>query len=302
MSKQIRIVEVGLRDGLQNEKMQFSLKQKAELFERVVKAGEKNIELGSFVSPKWIPQMADSMELIQSEMKKMRAGNFPKGLVPSALVPNLHGMEDAIRSGIPEVAIFAACSESFSQKNINCSIDESFERFIPVMKLAKKHKLKVRGYLSVCFACPYEGPTPMKKVVELTKRMLKLGVYEVSIGDTIGVANPVHTEKLIKMLSKIAPKKKLAMHFHDTRGMALANILASLKLGITIFDASVGGLGGCPYAKGATGNVATEDVVNMLHEMGYQTGIDLKHLVQTAKWLELVLGRPVPSKLSRISN
>ena len=296
MTKKVRIVEVGLRDGLQNEKEAFSLKQKLELFQRLVKSGLNNIEVGAFVSPKWVPQMADTDKLL----KKIRPQVFKtKNL--SVLVPNETGMRKALSFPVKEVAIFAACSETFSKKNINATIEESFYRFEQVALIAKKHKIKVRGYLSTCFACPYEGKVEISKVVKLSQKLLDMGAYEVSIGDTIGVANPLHTEKLIKALLKKISPKKIAMHFHDTKGMALANISKSLDLGVRSFDASIGGLGGCPYAKGASGNVATEDVVYMLSEMGYSCGVDLNELIKSSKWLQSQLTKTLPSKLSKIA-
>lgn len=296
MSKsKVRIVEVGPRDGLQNEKIILSLAQKFELIQALQNANIKNIEIASFVSPQWVPQMQESKEIVQKVLKQKNASKF----MYSALVPNEKGMHDAIASGISEIAIFASATESFSKKNINCSIEESFARFAPVVALAKKHKIKIRAYLSVCFVCPYEGKTPEKKVIQLTKKLLDLGAYEVSIGDTIGHANPKHVKSLVSKLVKNFGAKKIAMHFHDTRGMALANILQSLSLGIRSFDASVGGLGGCPYAKGASGNVATEDVVHMLHEMGFDTGIHLANLLQATAWIEGIMSRKMLSKLSK---
>jgi hydroxymethylglutaryl-CoA lyase len=296
MAKSIRIVEVGLRDGLQNEKQEISVAQKAELIERLVTAGSRFMEIGAYVSPKWVPQMADTDVLIKQILPQSK---FSK-VEFSALVPNEEGMKRALVSKVKEVSLFTAVSDSFTQKNINCSVDESFERFKPVMKLAKQNKIKVRGYLSTAFVCPYEGVMDPKKTLKITERLFDLGVYEVSVADTIGVANPKQVEALVKKLTTKFSKKKLAMHFHDTRGMALANVVKSLEQGITSFDASIGGLGGCPYAKGAAGNVATEDLVNMLHEMGYTTGLNLKDLVASAKWLQTVFTRSLNSKLSKI--
>lgn len=297
MAKQIRIVEVGLRDGLQNEKQELSVSQKVQLIDRLVRSGSRYMEIGGFVSPKWVPQMAET-EVVVKEV--IQNSNY-KTIEFSALVPNEVGMQKALQCRVPEVSVFTAVSETFTEKNINCSIDESFERFEPVLRIAKKYKIKVRGYLSTAFICPYEGLIDPKKTLKLCKRLFELGVYEVSVADTIGEANPKQVESLVKKLTTTFSKKKIAMHFHDTRGMALANVLKSLEQGITTFDASIGGLGGCPYAKGAAGNVATEDLVNMLHEMGYSTGLDLKDLVDTAKWLQTIFSRSLSSKLSKIT-
>lgn len=293
--KKIRIVEVGLRDGLQNEQQILSLSTKLNLIDRLIASGIKDMELGAFVSPKWVPQMSDSKKVINRQFAKNK-----RGMKYSALVPNIKGMENALETNIKEVSLFTACTDSFCKKNINCTVEESFQRFEEVARLAKKNKIRIRGYLSASFGCPYEGEVKAAKVVKYTKRLLALGCYEVSIGDTIGIANPKQTEKLTKHLLKYFPKKKIAMHFHDTRGMALANIVKSLEAGISSFDSSIGGLGGCPYAKGASGNVATEDVVNMLHEMGYDTGIELRKLIQTAQWLQSKMKRKLPAKLSKI--
>ena len=296
--KKIKIVEVGLRDGLQNESSVLSVEQRYDLYSRLSDAGIKNIEIGAYVSPKWVPQMAVTPELcsiILAEKQKRRSK-----VSPSVLVPNEQGMLSAIDAGIEEVAIFAACSESFSQKNTNCSIDESFKRFIPVMKLAKEHGIQVRGYLSTCFSCPYEGPISEKKVLKIAKRMYELGVYEVSIGDTIGVATPGQVTSLFQKLKKLIPVKKLAGHFHDTRGLALANILAAYEAGVTTFDASIGGLGGCPYAPGAAGNVATEDVVYMFDGMKVKSGVKLDRLIEAHRWLQPLMNHPLSSKVGRV--
>ena len=265
----VQIVEVGLRDGLQNEKKILPLSKKIELAEKLIAANIKRIELGAFVRAEKVPQMADSAEVVETILKKH------KNLQASVLVPNERGMSDALKTPIKEVAIFAACTETFSQKNINCSIEESFSRFEPVLKEAKKKKIKVRGYLSVCFSCPYEGNVNPKQVVKLAQRLIKMGCYEVSIGDTLGVAAPLEVKKLFRMLKTKIPAKKLAGHFHDTHGTALANIFAAYELGIRVFDSSVGGLGGCPYAPGAKGNVSTEKVVRMFDRMKVKTGIKL---------------------------
>ncbi|WP_374029335.1 hydroxymethylglutaryl-CoA lyase [Bdellovibrio bacteriovorus] len=300
MKKSVVIVEMGLRDGLQNEKTVLDSDTRVEFARRLIAAGTKRVEIGAFVSPQWVPQMAGTSEVIQKTFTLVKSGVIPKKTEFSALVPNERGMLDAIQSGVKEVAIFAACTESFSLKNINCTIDESFKRFEPVMALAKKHKIKVRGYLSTCFGCPFEGKVSEAKVIKLAQRMHKLGVYEISIGDTIGVADVGQVESLFRKLKKVVPVKKLAGHFHDTRGQALANILAAYKLGITVFDTSLGGLGGCPYAPGATGNVATEDVVYMFHGMGIKTGLNLPKLLEINPWMAEKIQHPLPSKVGKV--
>ncbi len=297
-AQKVKIVEVGLRDGLQNEKTELSADDRFDLYEMLVASGVQNIEVGAFVSPKWVPQMAVTAQLtamIYSAKEKLKKSKTQETI----LVPNELGMLRAIEAGAQEVAIFAACSESFSLKNINCSIAESFERFAPVMKLAREHKIKVRGYLSACFGCPFEGAVPEARVVQLAKQMRQIGVYEVSIGDTIGVANPVQVTSLFKKLKTAVPAAQLAGHFHDTRGTALANILAAYECGIRIFDTSIGGLGGCPYAPGATGNVATEDVVYMFEGMKVKTGVNFERLVQINKWLQPKMNQPLSSKAGR---
>lgn len=299
-AKKITLVEVGLRDGLQNESVFVSAQDRIELASKLVQAGSKRMELGAFVRPDRVPQMAGSKEVIQSVVSKQKRGNISKTVQFSALVPNEKGMLDAIESGVKEVAVFAGCSESFSQKNINCSIEESMQRFIPVLKLAKKHKIKVRGYLSVCFGCPFEGKVPESKVVELATRLYKMGCYEVSIGDTIGIAHPGQVKSLFTKLKKKIPAKKLAGHFHDTRGTALVNILTAYQLGIHVFDSSIGGLGGCPYAPAATGNVATEDVVYMFHGMGIKTGLDMSKLIETNRWMSKIMSKILPSKIGQL--
>lgn len=297
MSK-VEVIEVGPRDGLQNEPQIFAPNDKFELIERLLKAKLKRIEVGAFVSPKWVPQMRDTDEIL-SHLKSKIATNKHWGSY-SVLVPNLVGMQKALDFGIKEVAIFGACSETFSQKNINCSIKESFDRFKLVTDLALKHKVKVRGYLSVAYACPYEGKTQAQRVVRLAEKMLSLGVYEVSIGDTIGGADPRSVGRLNKMLFKSLTPKQLAQHFHNTRGTALANILQSLNDGVVKFDSSVGGLGGCPYAEGASGNLSTEDLVSMLESMGLRTGVDLGELIKTRVWLERLMQRSLPAMVKKL--
>jgi len=298
--KKVTIVEMGLRDGLQNEKVVLDSATRLEILKKLLDAGSRRIEVGAFVSPQWVPQMAGSKEVTTAALLLQKNKQAPKNSEFSVLVPNEKGMLMALETGIKEIAIFAASSESFSKKNINCSIDESFERFKPVMALAKKHKIKVRGYLSTCFGCPFEGKVSEAKVVQLAKRLHQLGCYEISIGDTIGVANAAQVESLFKKLKKAVPTKKLAAHFHDTRGQALANILAAYKLGIQVFDSSIGGLGGCPYAPGAAGNVATEDVVYMFEGMGVKTGIDLNKMVAMNPWLTEKIQHTLPSKVGKV--
>ena len=294
--ERVQIVEVGPRDGLQNEQRTLSVEARFNFIRHLAASGLKRIEIGAFVSPKWVPQMANSKELIDQVMS--RRAEFPKDMQFSALVPNVKGMEDALQTEIREIAVFGACSESFSKKNINCTIAESLERFAAVTKMAKKNKIKVRGYLSVAFGCPYEGHVDEKKVIELVKAYLKLGIYEVSIGDTIGVATPKQVRSLIKKLKRVVPLKKIALHLHDTRGTALANVAAGLELGVRVFDSSFGGLGGCPYAKGASGNLATDDLVYMLQGMGFETGVDLEKMLTFAPTMASEIGRKLPSRTS----
>jgi len=299
MSKSVRLIEMGLRDGLQNESTILSADHRFEFLNKLIDAGTKNFEIGAFVSPKWIPQMAMTGEVVENFKKKYTQDKYKKTkLQSSVLIPNMQGLKMAMDAGINEVAIFASSTESFSQKNINCSIAESFERFKPIMVMAKKNKIKVRGYLSVCFGCPYEGIVSEVRVVALAKKLIQLGCYEVSIGDTIGIANAGQVESLFKKLKKVIPAKKIAGHFHDTRGQALANILQAYKMGITTFDSSLGGLGGCPYAQGATGNVATEDVVYMFDGLKVKTGLNLKKLIKINKWLAPLMNHPLSSKVS----
>lgn len=299
MSKSVVLVEMGLRDGLQNEDVMLNGETRVELARRLTEAGVRRLEAGAFVSPKWVPQMAGSAEVIAGIRTLQSSRKIPAKVEISALVPNEQGMLAAIEAGVREIAIFAACSESFSLKNTNCTIDEAFERFEPVVKLARKHRIKVRGYLSTCFGCPFEGDVPEARVVKIAKRMHALGVYEISVGDTIGVANPGQIESLFRKLKKTIPVRKLAGHFHDTRGQALANILAAWKLGVKVFDTSIGGLGGCPYAPGATGNVATEDVVYMFEGMGVKTGMDLEKLIAMNPWIAGQVRHALPSKVGK---
>ena len=294
----VKIVEVGLRDGLQNESTTFSVEQRFHLLKSLLDAGVQNLEIGAYVSPKWVPQMEGTEQLVKKYLQSVPAPLLKK-TNGSVLVPNEIGMRKAIETGIKEVAIFISSSETFSQKNINCSIAESLVRVKAVMLLAKKNKIKVRGYLSVCFGCPFEGEVLESKVVELAKTLYKLGCYEVSIGDTIGIANPAQAERIFKKLKKVIPVEKLAGHFHDTRGLALTNILTVYKLGVKTFDSSIAGLGGCPYAKGASGNVATEDVVNMFEQLNINTGLDINKLVKANIWLSGLIKHELQSKVSR---
>ncbi len=289
--KQVKIVEVSPRDGLQNEKQVVDLATKLELIERLGHSGLKNIEITGFVSPKWVPQLSDSSLLCKQL--------HHQGINYSALVPNLKGMELAIAGNIKEVAVFTAASESFTQKNINCTIEESLERFKPVVSLAKQNNIKVRGYVSCVLGCPYEGEINPSKVAEVTQDLFQLGCYEVSLGDTIGTGTPLKAQKMLKACTEIADIDALALHFHNTYGQALANIYACLELGARIIDTSVAGLGGCPYAKGASGNIATEDVVYMLDGMGIETGIDLAQLIKTGNWISQKLNK---SNSSQVGN
>ena len=296
--KRIRLVEVGLRDGLQNETKHLTVAQRLTILSDLVAAGQKDVELGAFVSPKWVPQMSGTTELVNQALKLYPSR---KGFHFSALVPNDKGYEDARKTSIKEIAVFLACSESFSQKNINCSIEESFVRAQSVLAKAKKDKLKVRGYLSVCFGCPYEGAIDPKRVIKIAERLIKMGVYEISFGDTIGIANPKQVRGLIQGLKKKLKLTQMAMHFHDTRGTALANTLVSAEAGITSFDSSIGGLGGCPYAPGSLGNVATEDMVYLLHSLGYFTGLNLRRLVELNKKITEMMGKSLPSRVGALS-
>jgi len=291
----IRIVEVGARDGLQNEKASLTPAVRVQLVERLAKAGLKNIEVGAFVSPKWIPQMKGSDRVLKSVLQKQKQGTLARSLTFPVLVPNPKGFRNALEAGAKEIAIFGASSEGFSKRNINCSIAESFVRFREITDEAKKKRLKVRGYLSTVFGCPYDGKVSEKKVVNLIGKMLELGVYEVSLGDTIGVATPRQVNRMLNLVREAYGLDKIAMHFHDTRGTALANVLQSLEHGITSFDSSVAALGGCPYAKGASGNLATEDLVYMLEGMKIKTGVDIHQLMKIRSWLEKKVKRTLPS-------
>ena len=292
LPKHVKIVEVGPRDGLQNEKQAIDTATKVELIARLGASGLKTIEATAFVSPKWVPQMADNAEVMR-QITRLDGVTYP------VLTPNLKGLEAALATGVTEVAVFAAASEAFSQKNINCSIDESIERFVPVIESAREHGVAVRGYVSTVVGCPYQGDVPPEKVAEVSKALFDLGCYEISLGDTIGVGTPSKVQTMLAEVSKAVPMDKLAGHFHNTYGMAIANIYASLQMGMAVFDASVAGLGGCPYAKGASGNVATEDVVYLLNGLGIDSGVDLTSLVETAVWVSAQLGRAPASNVAK---
>ena len=292
LPQHVRLVEVGPRDGLQNEKQPISVADKVRLTDELSAAGLSYIEVGSFVSPKWVPQMAGSAEVFAGIVQK-------PGVVYAALTPNLKGFEAAVEAGVKEVAVFAAASEAFSQKNINCSIAESLERFVPVMEAAKANGISVRGYVSCVLGCPYEGDIAPEQVAAVSRELLAMGCYEVSLGDTIGVGTAGKTRKLFDVVGRDIPRDKLAGHFHDTYGQALANIYASLLEGIAVFDSSVAGLGGCPYAKGATGNVATEDVLYLLNGLGIHTGIDMDKLIAAGQRICQVLGKDNGSRAAK---
>ncbi len=291
LPKRVKIVEVGPRDGLQNEKTIIDTEIKISLINRLSDCGLKVVEATSFVSPKWVPQMADNKQVLEGI-------NQVKGVSYPVLTPNMKGFEAALDAGAKEVAIFGAASESFSQKNINCSIDESIERFLPVIEAAKNENIKVRGYVSCVLGCPYEGEISPNAVASVADKLYQMGCYEISLGDTIGVGTPIKAQKMVKAVNKTVPIKDIAIHFHDTYGQALANILACLQMGVGTVDSSIAGLGGCPYAKGASGNVATEDVVYMLHGMGIETGIDLEQLLATGQFISQQLGRAPVSKVA----
>ena len=290
----VRIVEVGPRDGLQNEKTIIPAATKIELINRLSATGLRSIEATSFVSPKWVPQLADAAEVFAAIDKNPRV-SYP------VLVPNLQGYQRAREVGAAEVAVFTAASEAFSRKNINASIDESIERFKPVLDQAKADGVRVRGYVSTVLGCPYQGDVPVTDVVRVARQMHDLGCYEISLGDTIGIGTPLKARAMLRAVASEVPMQALAVHFHDTRGQALANVLNCLEEGVRVVDSAVSGVGGCPYAKGATGNVASEDVVYMLEGMGMATGIDLPALIETGLWLSARLQRETSSKVTRAS-
>jgi hydroxymethylglutaryl-CoA lyase len=289
LPESVKIVEVGPRDGLQNESEHVPTARKVELIKALAAAGEKHIEITSFVSPKWIPQLADGSAVAQSL-------DLPKDIDTSALVPNLKGLEAAKQAGLKHIAVFMSATETHSKKNINKSIDEAVTTLSEVISAAKQENMRVRGYLSVVFACPYEGKTDPSSVVRLCHRLWDAGIDELSLGDTIGAANPLDVKNLLKQITAGKDRSRIALHFHDTRGTALANVLAGLDMGITIFDASIGGMGGCPYAPGAAGNLATEDLVYMLDGMGVRTGIDLEKLVDAGQLAQSIVNRKLPGR------
>lgn len=295
MQNSIRIVEVGPRDGLQNEKQIVDVSTKVELVERLAAAGCKIVEAGAFVSPKWVPQMAASDE-VMAKFKRRPGVSYP------VLTPNLKGYEGARAAKADMVAVFGAASESFSQKNINCSIAESLERFTPVIDAAKADGVRVRGYVSCVLGCPYEGKIPLSNVVRVSKALYDMGCFEISLGDTIGVGTHDEARAMIRAVAGEVPVSALAGHYHDTYGQALSNIWASIEEGVRVFDSSVSGLGGCPYARGASGNVASEDVIYSLHGSGFETGVDLDAMVEISVWISSALGRRPESKttLARI--
>ena len=288
----VRLVEVGPRDGLQNEKQPISVADKVRLVDDLTAAGLSYIEVGSFVSPKWVPQMAGSAEVFAGIQRQ-------PGVTYAALTPNLKGLEAALEAKVEEVAVFAAASEAFSQKNINCSIADSLQRFVPLMEAAKAADVRVRGYVSCVLGCPYDGEIAPEQVASVARELYAMGCYEVSLGDTIGTGTPSKTRHLLNVVGREIPRHLLAGHFHDTYGQALANIYASLLEGINVFDSSVAGLGGCPYAKGATGNVATEDVLYLLQGLGIETGVDMDKLIAAGQRICEVLGKANGSRVAR---
>ncbi len=288
----VRIVEVGPRDGLQNEKATIATADKIELINRLSATGLRSIEATSFVSPRWVPQLADAAEVFTGITRQ-------HGISYPVLVPNEKGYERALQVGAAEVAVFTAASEAFNRANINAGIDESLDRFVPVMERAAADGIRVRGYVSTVLGCPYQGEVPIGDVVRVAVRLHAMGCYEVSLGDTIGTGTPHKARAMLRAVATEIPMSALALHFHDTYGQALANLLACLEEGAAVIDSAVSGTGGCPYAKGASGNVASEDVVYMLHGLGVDTGVDLQQLSETGQWLARLLGRPSGSKVTR---
>ena len=288
----VRIVEVGPRDGLQNEKVDIGTAAKIELIDRLSRTGLRTIEATAFVSPKWVPQMADAEQVLAGITRA-------PGIAYPVLVPNEQGYLRARAAGATEVAVFTAASEAFNRKNTNASIAESLERFAPVLERARADDVKVRGYVSTVLGCPYQGEVPLAEVVRVARALHTMGCYEISLGDTIGVGTPGKARALLRAVAAEVPIEALAVHFHDTYGQALANVLACLEEGVSVVDSAVSGAGGCPYAKGASGNVASEDVVYMLHGLGIATGIDLPQLAETGRWLAGLLGRETGSKVGR---
>ncbi|WP_237068538.1 hydroxymethylglutaryl-CoA lyase [Microbulbifer guangxiensis] len=292
LPRQVKMVEVGPRDGLQNEKQPISVATRIGLIDRLSAAGLPVIETGSFVSPKWVPQMASSEEVLAGIERR-------RGVTYSALTPNLKGYERALEARADEVAVFGAASEAFTRKNINCSIAESLERFAPLLERAAKDGIPVRGYVSCVLGCPYEGEISPEKVAEVSAALLEMGCYEISLGDTIGVGTPERAKRMIERVATRVPVEKLAVHFHDTYGQALANIYAALQMGVAVVDSAVAGLGGCPYARGASGNVASEDVLYLLQGLGIDTGVDLDKLVAAGNFISAELGRESSSRVAR---
>ena len=292
LPNKVRLVEVGPRDGLQNEARPVPVEVKVELIDRLTDAGHVSIESGSFVSPKWIPQMANT-DQVMAAIKRKPGVSYP------VLVPNKQGMIGALEAKCDEIAVFTAASESFCRKNTNCSIAESIERFAPVMEAAQRHAIKVRGYISTVVGCPYEGEVAPHAVADLAAILFKMGCYEVSLGDTIGVGTPAKCVAMIEAVAARVPRERLAVHFHDTYGQALANILATMECGIAVMDSAVAGLGGCPYAKGASGNVGTEDVLYMLNGLGIAHGVDIDKIAATGRFITHALGRSPASKVAQ---
>ena len=292
MNPAVRIVEVGPRDGLQNEKAMVATADKIALIEKLADCGFRTVEATSFVSPRWVPQLADAAEVFSAIRRK-------PGVSYPVLVPNLQGYERARAVGAEEIAVFTAASEAFNRKNINAGIDESIERFRPVMEQARADGVKVRGYVSTVLGCPYQGEVAVDDVVRVASRLHALGCYEISLGDTIGVGTPGKARDMLRAVASEVPMQALAVHFHDTYGQALANILACVEAGVRVVDSAVSGTGGCPYAKGASGNVASEDVVYLLEGLGLSTGVELDRLVETGRWLAALLGRDTGSKVTR---
>ena len=292
MKDHVRIVEVGPRDGLQNEKTLVATADKIELIDRLSATGLSSIEATSFVSPKWVPQLADAADVFAGITRR-------PGVHYPVLVPNETGYERALEVGVEEIAVFTAASEAFNRKNINASIDESLARFAPVMARAQNDGVRVRGYVSTVLGCPYQGEVPLADVVRVARELHAMGCYEISLGDTIGIGTPGKARAMLKAVAAEVPMAALAVHFHDTYGQALSNILACLEEGVAVVDSAVSGVGGCPYAKGASGNVASEDVVYMLHGLGIDTGVDLARLAHTGRWLATLLGRETGSKVGK---
>jgi hydroxymethylglutaryl-CoA lyase len=290
LPSRITIYEVGPRDGLQNEKAIVPLDVKVEFIERLVAAGLDPVEVTSFVHPKWVPQLADATELL-ARLAHVEGVRMP------VLVPNIKGLQRALESGVRDIAVFASATETFARRNLNCSVAESLEMFAPVVEHARSVDVRVRGYVSMCFGDPWEGAVPIAQVVDVAKRLVDMGCDQLSIGDTIGVGTPGHVTAMIAAMGGAGvPVEAIAVHFHDTYGQALSNVLAAMQAGVTVVDSSAGGLGGCPYAESATGNLATEDLVWQLDGLGIETGVDLRSLVATSVWMATELGRPSPSR------